>query len=68
MAIENFIIQLYKESVNAMAGTEWMWPETWDLDRKINFLQEALSYGEKNELYEQCSIIRDVKNKIQTQK
>ena len=65
MAIENFIIQLYKESVNAMAGTEWMWPETWDSDRKINFLQEALSYGEKNELYEQCSIIRDVKNSIQ---
>lgn len=67
MAIENFIIQLYKESVNAMAGTEWMWPETWDSDRKINFLQEALSYGEKHELYEQCSIIRDVKQKIETQ-
>ena len=37
MAIENFIIQLYKESVNAMAGTEWMWPESWDSNRKINF-------------------------------
>ena len=67
MAIENFILQLYKESVNAMSGSNWMWPDSWDMPRKINFLNEALSYGEKNELYEQCSIIRDVKQKIETQ-
>jgi hypothetical protein len=68
MSNENFILSLFKESVNAMRGTDWMWPEQWDVDRRIKFLDEALSYGEKNELYEQCSIIRDVKNQIQTQK
>ena len=68
MFTENFIVKLYIDSVNAMNGTDWKWPESWDNSRKIMFLDEALSYGEKNELYEQCSIIRDVKNKIQTQK
>ena len=65
MAIENFIIKLYKESVTAMSGSDWQWPDSWDIDRKINFLDEALSYGEQHELYEQCSIIRDVKTKTQ---
>jgi hypothetical protein len=68
MEVENFILQLYKESVNAMRGSEWSWPDSWDRPRKINFLNEALSYGEKFELYEQCSIIRDVKNQIESQK
>jgi hypothetical protein len=64
MFTENFIIKLYIESVNVMAASSWQWPESWSDSRKIMFLNEALSYGEKNELYEQCSIIRDVKEKI----
>lgn len=68
MEPENFIIKLFKDSINVMRGSKWEWPDQWDSDRKIKFLDEALSYGEKNELYEQCSIIRDVKNSIQTKK
>jgi hypothetical protein len=65
MAIENFINQLFIESINAMAGTKWEWPETWNHERKLNFLEDSLKYGETNELYEQCSIIRDVKAQIE---
>ena len=68
MNIENFVIQLFKESINVMKTSNWEWPDQWNTERRIKFLDEALSYGEKNELYEQCSIIRDVKNSIQTQK
>jgi len=68
MFTENFIIKLYIESINVMAGPTWNWPSGWDDSRKIMFLDDALSYGEKNELYEQCSIIRDVKEKIQASK
>jgi len=68
MFTENFVVKLYIESVNAMSGTDWKWPDAWDDSRKIMFLDEALSYGEQNELYEQCSIIRDVKTKIQDNK
>jgi hypothetical protein len=65
MAMENFINQLFIESINAMAGNDWEWPNSWNQERKLNFLSEALKYGEKNELYEQCSIIRDVKDQIE---
>ena len=51
-----------------MSGTEWMWPESWDLDRKINFLQEALSYGEKHELYEECSKVVKALDYLKEQK
>lgn len=68
MNIENFVIQLFKESINVMKSSNWEWPEQWNIDRRIKFLDDALSYGEKNELYEQCSIIRDVKNSIQPEK
>jgi hypothetical protein len=68
MNIENFVIQLFKDSINVMKSSDWEWPDQWSTERRIKFLDEALSYGEKNELYEQCSIIRDVKNSIQTQK
>lgn len=64
MAIENFIIKLYKESVTAMSGSDWKWPDKWTTERKQKFLDDALSYGESHELYEQCSIIRDVKKEI----
>ena len=65
MNIENFIVKLFKESIDVMKSSKWEWPEQWNIERRIKFLDEALSYGEKNELYEQCSIIRDVKNSIQ---
>lgn len=68
MNIENFVVQLFKESINVMKTSDWKWPEQWNTERRIKFLDEALSYGEKNELYEQCSIIRDVKNSIQAEK
>jgi protein-arginine kinase activator protein McsA len=48
-----------------MNTTKWEWPPKWDDERKVKFLNESLSYAEQNELYEQCAIIRDVKETIQ---
>lgn len=64
MILENFINQLFIDSVNIMKTDEWEWPNAWTMDRKIKFLDESLSYAEKKEFYEQCAIIRDVKKSI----
>ena len=61
---ENFIDKLLVTSINHMKTAEWSWPGHWDNDRKQRFLEQCLLYAEKNELYEQCAIIRDVQKTI----
>jgi protein-arginine kinase activator protein McsA len=64
MILENFINQLFIDSINIMKTDEWEWPESWNMTRKIKFLDESLQYAEKREFYEQCAILRDVKKNI----
>jgi protein-arginine kinase activator protein McsA len=47
-----------------MATGEWEWPDMWDKPRRMRFLDESLRYAEERELYEQCAIIRDVKEAV----
>ena len=47
-----------------MSSEKWKWPPGWDNTKKNTFLSQSLSYAEKNEFYEQCSIIRDVKKTV----
>lgn len=61
---ENFIDKLFIESINIMKTEVWVWPPRWDNIRINKFLNDSLTYAEKNEFYEQCSIIRDVKKTI----
>jgi hypothetical protein len=61
---QNFIEQLFIDSINIMATGEWDWPDTWDKPRRMRFLNESLRYAEERELYEQCAIIRDVKEAV----
>lgn len=61
---ENFIDKLFIESINIMKTSDWVWPPRWDNTRINKFLNDSLTYAEKNEFYEQCSIIRDVKKTI----
>jgi len=68
MILENFINRLFIESINVMQTEKWQWPDKWDTEKQIKFLDDSLRYAETNEYYEQCAIIRDVKNKIQTNK
>ena len=62
---KNFIEQLFIDSINIMATNEWEWPELWDKNRRLRFLNESLRYATDRELYEQCAIIRDVKESIE---
>ena len=68
MILENFINQLFIDSINIMKTDEWEWPEAWAFERRIKFLDESLSYAETREFYEQCAIIRDVKESISQDK
>jgi hypothetical protein len=61
---QNFIEQLFIDSINIMATGEWDWPDAWDKPRRMRFLNESLRYAEERELYEQCAIIRDVKEAV----
>jgi hypothetical protein len=65
MIAENFITRLFVDSINVMKTDDWAWPDTWDIQRRIKFLDDSLQYAEKRELYEQCAIIRDVKKEIE---
>ena len=54
---KNFIDKLFIDSINIMKTDKWEWPNKWSDDRKEKFLDDSLSYAEKNEFYEQCAII-----------
>lgn len=58
---KNFIDKLFIESINIMKTDKWEWPDKWTDERKEKFLNDSLTYAETNEFYEQCAIIRDVK-------
>ena len=61
---ENFIKQLFIKSIDLLQGADWEWPDHWDTKRKIEFLDSSLEWALQEELYEQCTIIRDVKETI----
>ena len=62
---KNFIEELFIDSINVMATGEWEWPEQWDKELRLRFLNESLRYATERELYEQCAIIRDVKESVE---
>ena len=62
---QNFIEQLFIDSINVMSTGEWELPDAWDKQRRLHFLNESLRYATERELYEQCAIIRDVKESIE---
>ena len=47
-----------------MATGKWEWPDQWNDDRKLRFLNDSLNYAKTNEFWEQAAIIRDVTEKI----
>lgn len=61
---KNFLDKLFIDSINLMSSEKWQWPYGWNTKKKNAFLSQSLSYAEKNEFYEQCSIIRDVKKTV----
>jgi protein-arginine kinase activator protein McsA len=56
----NYVELLFKESINVMAGDVWQWPDHWDSERRLQFLNNSLEYAIKNEYWEQAAIIRDI--------
>lgn len=60
-------MNLFVDSINLMKTNKWQWPDIWDTTKKMQFLNDSLSYAEQHELYEQCAIIRDVKQQTEPQ-
>jgi len=61
---QNFIERLFVDSINIMQTNKWEWPDHWDRERRLKFLNESLRFAEDRELFEQCAIIRDVKESL----
>lgn len=66
MSLENFMMKLFVESVNAMDSNDWHWPDSWNSLKKQQFLGQSMIYAEKNELYEQCIIIKKIQTDLET--
>jgi len=62
--LNNFIEQAIIESIEKMSTTEWSWPAYWDNERKLHFIDQCMQFAEKREFYEQCAVLRDVKETI----
>jgi hypothetical protein len=67
MKKDNYIENIFIESINKMRTSEWSFPKHWDMARKKAFLENSLMYATKNEYYEQCGVIRDYKKQFDEQ-
>jgi hypothetical protein len=67
MKKDNYIENIFIESINKMRTSEWSFPKHWDMTRKKAFLENSLMYATKNEYYEQCGVIRDYKKQFDEQ-
>jgi len=64
---ENFLHKLITSGTDAMRTNDINWPEDWDMNMKLKFLDDAIEYLENtHELYEYCTILKDVKKEIQS--
>ena len=47
-----------------MKTDDWEWPDKWDTEHKLRFLNDSLNYAKQYEFWEQAAIIRDVTEAI----
>lgn len=67
MKTENYVKDVFIETINMLNTSNWSFPRHWDKDRKLAFLDNSLNYATKNEYYEQCGVIRDYKKQFDEQ-
>jgi hypothetical protein len=61
---QNFIDQLFLNSIHGLCNLDWEWPQGWSTNRKLHFLQSCMKFAETREMYEECAIIRDVEREV----
>lgn len=61
---DNYVDKLLTTAINAMQHSNWEWPPDWDKQKKTQFLEDCNNWLIKNELYEQCKIVKDVQEEI----
>lgn len=64
MLKENYIDEVFLSVVNHMTTKKWQWPDHWDIQRKLDFIDQSIKWAEQREYYEQCAILQDVRKKI----
>ena len=59
----NHLNKVLKLTLNG-SDQKWQWPQSWtDLD-KLKFIDEAIVYLEKQEMYEECKKLHELKKTI----
>ena len=64
MVKDNYIDDVFLSVVNHMTTKNWQWPDNWDEQRKIDFVDQSITWAEEREYYEQCAILQNVRKKI----
>jgi hypothetical protein len=62
VVMENFMMRLFIESINALETPDWQWPDSWNATKQQHFLKQSMNYAGKHELYEQCAIIKKIQD------
>ena len=60
----NYLNRMITTVIDSMRTNKVDWPVHWNNEQKLNFLDDCLEWLEENELYEQCKIVINEKEKI----
>lgn len=61
---DNYIDAVFISVIDHMTTDKWQWPERWDEQRKLDFIDHSIVWAEEREYYEQCAILQNVRKKI----
>jgi|LauGreDrversion4_2_1035121.scaffolds.fasta_scaffold3563697_1 hypothetical protein len=64
MVKENYIDDVFMSVVDHMTTDKWQWPDNWDTQRKLDFVDHSIKWAEEREYYEQCAILQNVRKTI----
>lgn len=60
----NHLDKFLKVVLNDTSTTTWQWPPAWQETDKVEFIDEAIEYLEKQEMYEECKKLYELKKKV----
>lgn len=64
MSGDNYITKLMMSAVSELKTKTPTFPLSWTKEQKIQFYDDILVFLEKEQLYEECQIVLDAKEKI----
>jgi len=61
-ALENYLELTLKEAYEVLTSNTDPWPNNFQPDKKIKFIDQLISYFQEREEYERCAELLKIKN------